>query len=85
MTGGAFFGSGLVEEHSLTVQHSYQLVAGFALHIPVRPLQGERGALVVIEQGWLPFRTVVAIGAGRDWPFGKLPAVHIFVTVFALR
>ncbi len=48
-------------------------------------LERECGTLVMIEQRGLPFRCVVAVGAGRDLVgFRKLFTVHILVALLAL-
>jgi len=59
-------------------------MAALALHVAMDAAQRERGALVVIEQGWLPLGAVMAIGTGRDRILGELLAVDVLVTVLTL-
>lgn len=39
----------------------------------------------MIKKRRLPFHAVVALGAARDLPLGKLLAMDVFVAIFALR
>ena len=84
MAGGAFFGRRLVEQHRLAIHAANVLVARLAFHVPMYPLQRKGGRLVVVKQGRLPFRAVVAVRAWRDLPLGELSAVNVFMAVFAL-
>lgn len=83
MTVGAFPGGGLVKQDRLAFDDAGQLVASFAAHVLVHPLQRESGSLVMGEQRWPPPRTVVAFRTLRDLALGELFAVDVFVTLLA--
>ena len=65
MTRGTLFRCRLIEQHGLSIHLLKQLVTPFALHIAVYALEREACPASVIEQGGLPFRSIVAIGAWR--------------------
>ena len=80
----AILGRGLVEEHGLGVNNFVQFVTVGAFDVLVSAPQGERGPLVVIEQGGLPFRGVVAVGTGGSVRFGdELLPVDVLVAILA--
>ncbi len=84
MTRGAFSRRGLVEKNGLTVDLPDRLVAERAGHFLMRPLEGECGTRFVVKQRGLPFRRVVARSAIRQLARrGELPAVNLFMAVFA--
>jgi len=84
MTSGAVFRSGLVEQHALSLNDSHFLVASLTAHVLMCSPQGER-CVFVIEKRGLPFRWVVAVGAGGDSAFGKLLAVGVLMALLAFR
>jgi len=49
------------------------------------PPQWERGVLFVIEEGGLPFHTVVTFNTVRDIAFGELLPVDVLVAILADR
>lgn len=83
MAGRAIFGRRLVEQNLLVGDFFEQLVTLAALHILVSATQGERCALVMIEQRRLPLHGVVAVGTGGRFALGKLLSVDVLVAVFA--
>jgi hypothetical protein len=51
----------------------------------MRALERKSGSLVMIEQGWLPARAVVAVRATRDAAYSReLCAVNVGVALLAL-
>lgn len=84
MTGSAILGSGFIEENGLGSDYFRQLMAVGAADVLVRSAQGKCRTFLMIEQGWPPLHTVVALGTAGDIPLGKLFAVNIFVAIFAL-
>jgi hypothetical protein len=86
MAGCAVLWRGLVEENRFVGDDFVQFVTISTLDVLVCTTQGERGPLFVIEQGGLPFRAVVAVGAGGSVAFGdELLSVDILVAVLALH
>lgn len=84
MAGRAFFRGRLVEQHRFAAHRLNVLVAGFAVHILMRPLQRKGGTALVVEQGWLPFKAVVAVGALGDLAgIGELRPVDVLMALFA--
>jgi len=74
-----------VEEDRFVGDDFVQFVTISTLDVLVCATQGERGSLVVIEQRGLPFRAVVAVGAGGCFPFGKLLSVDVLMALLALH
>ena len=64
MAGRAVLWRGLVEENRFVGDGFVQFVTISTPDVLVCATQGERGPLFVIEQRGLPFRAVVAVGAG---------------------
>lgn len=85
MAGRALLRGRLVEQDLLAVDDPCQRVALRAARFLVRPLERERGALIVIEQRRLPLRAVVARDATGNSVLRELLPMDIFVAVFALR
>jgi len=74
---------GFIEEDILAANFARLFVTPFAAHIPMQSLQGKRGTLVMVEQGRLPLRAIVAIDARGDFVLCELHAMNVLVTVFA--
>ena len=86
MAGRAILWRRLVEENCLIGDDFVQFVTIGTLDVLVCATQGERGPLFVIEQRGLPFRAVVAVGAGGSAVFGdELFSVDVLVAVLALH
>lgn len=86
MTGRAVFWRGFVEENGFVSDDFVQFVTISTLDVLVCAAQGEGGPLFVIEQRRLPFRAVVAVGAGGRAAFGdELLSVDVVVAVLALH
>jgi len=86
MAGRAVLWRGFVEENRFIGDGFVQFVTIGTLDVLVCATQGERGPLFVIEQRGLPFRAVVAVGAGGSVTFGdELLSVNVLVAVLALH
>ena len=86
MAGRAIFWSGLVEEHRFVGDDFVQFVTISTLDVLMCAPQGERSPLFVIEQRGLPFRAVMAVGAGGSVTLGdELLSVNVLVAVLALH
>lgn len=85
MAGRAVLWRGLIEENRFVGNDFVQFVTIGTLHVLMCATQGERSPLFVIEQRGLPFRAVVAVGAGSSFPFGKLLSVDVLMAVLALH
>lgn len=85
MASGALFRRGLVEQNRFTIHFPAQLMTAGAPHVLVRAAQCEFSALVMIKQRRFPFHAVVTFDAARDAGLRELLAMHVLVTVFALR
>jgi len=81
----AFLRRRLIKQHRFAAHHLNILVAGLAAHILMRASQRERRSAFVVKQRWLPFETVVTVGAGSDFVgIRELRPVDIFVALLAL-
>lgn len=77
---------GFVEENGFIRDDFVQFVTIGTLDVLVCAAQGERGPFFVVEQRGLPFRAVVAVGAGSGVAFGdELLSVNVLVAVLALH
>lgn len=86
MAGSAVFWRGLVEENRFVGDDFVQFVTISTLNVLVCATQGESGSLFVIEKGGLPFRAVVAVGAGGSVALGdELLSVDVLVAVLTLH
>src|SRR5882762_10438354 len=85
MAARALLRLGLIEKDLLALHWTQLFVTTGTGHIAMFALERECRPLVMIEQRRLPFRGVVAIGAGRDLiRLRELLAVHILVALLAL-
>lgn len=85
MAGRTFFRSRPVKQYRFAADHLNVLVTGFAAHILMRSLQRKSGTALMVEKRGLPFKAVVAVGAGRNFAsVGKLRAVDVLMAFFAL-
>lgn len=86
MAGSTLFGSGLVKKDILASDRFHEFVAGVATHILVGTSQGEGCALLMVEQGWLPARAVVAVRAGSDMGrIDELRSMSVLVAFLAFH
>lgn len=87
MAVGASRWSWRIEEDLFSLRSAEKLVAAGTGDVAVLAFQSELCALVVIKQGWLPFRRVVAIAALRNLireQLRELAPVDVFMALFAL-
>jgi len=85
VTGLAFAGSWLVEEHSFSIHFARQFVATVTSNPAMSAFQRKWGTLVVVEFRWFPARCVVTAGTvGRIFARGKLARVRIAMASAAL-
>src|SRR5246127_1852569 len=86
MAGRAVLWRGFIEENRFVGDGFVQFVTIRTPDVLVCATQGERGPLFVIEQRGLPFRAVVAVGAGSSVAFSdELFSVNVLVAVLALH
>lgn len=78
------FRSGLIEKNCFRFHDAAQFVATRAFHVLVCPTQGKIGSLVMVKQGRLPFRTVVAFSAACYVALSELLAVNVLMAVLTL-
>jgi len=83
VAGHAILRRGLVEQDRLGGNGFGQFVTLRAFDVLMGATQSESRPLVVIEQRWLPFYAVVAVGAGGSFPFGELLSVDVLMAVLA--
>ena len=84
MARGTLLRRGLVKEHILPFYDPHELMTRLAADVLMCSLQREDCALLVIEQGRLPFCTGVTFNAGRDAVLRELLAMHVFMALFTL-
>ena len=84
MAGLSLFWCGLIENNCSAVDDPRQRVTAFATNVAVHTFQCERRSRVMVEQGGLPFGTVVALAASSNTFFRKLLSVNVLVTIFTL-
>lgn len=65
MACGALLRCRLIKQDRLAIHLLEQFVAAFTLHVAVNALEREACPTSVVEQGRLPFRSIVAVGAWR--------------------
>jgi len=86
MAGRAVLWRGFVEENRFVGDGFVQFVTIGTLDVLVCATQRERSPLFVIEQRGLPFRAVMAVGAGGSVTLGdELLSVNVLVAVLALH
>jgi len=85
MASGTILRRGLVKENGLCRDYFRKFVTFRAAHILVCAAQRETGALLVIEERWLPLHAVVTLRARRNPCLGELLAVNVLVAVLTTR
>lgn len=85
MAGRAIFRSWFIKQDGPGGDDPRELMAIAAADVLMRTAKRKLRALVMVKQGRLPLCTVVALGAARDVTLGKLLAVNVLMTFFALQ